>query len=194
MQPVVTVTLPVVVGSYLQQITKSVNFLVVDCSSSYNAIIGGPTLNSWKAVTSTYHLSVKFHTEYGIGQVQGDQLAARECYLVVMALDEQVQTMRIEERRFVAEPTEVLEDIPLEEGNPEKFTRIGTSMKEKTKQDLVQFLRESIDVFAWSHEDMLGIDPSVITHCLNVYLSSKLVRQKKRVFAPERDNAIKEKV
>ena len=34
----------------------------------------------------------------------------------MMALDEQVQTMSIEERRFVAEPTEVLEDIPLEEG------------------------------------------------------------------------------
>ena len=29
---------------------------------------------------------------------------------------------------------------------------------------------------------MPGIDPSVITHRLNVYPSSKLVRQKKRVF------------
>ena len=56
--------------------------------------------------------------------------------------------MSIEERRVVAEPTEVLEDIPLDESNPEKFTRIGTSMEEKTKQDLVQFLRKSIDVFA----------------------------------------------
>ena len=102
--------------------------------------------------------------------------------------------MSIEERRFVAKPTEVLEDIPLEEGNPEKFTRIGTSMKEKTKRDLVQFLRENIDVFAWSHEDILGIDPNVITHHSNVYPSSKPVRQKKRVFAPKRDNAIKEEV
>ena len=55
-QPVGKITLPVVVGSYLQQITKEVNFLVVDCSFSYNAIIGRPTLNSWKTVTSTYHL------------------------------------------------------------------------------------------------------------------------------------------
>ena len=102
--------------------------------------------------------------------------------------------MSIEDRRFVAEPTEVLEDVPLEEGNSEKFTRIGISMEEKTKQDLVQFLRENNDVFAWSHEDMPGIDPSVVTHHLNVYPSSKPVRQKKRVFAPERDNAIKEEV
>ena len=59
-----------------------------------------------------------------------------------------MQTMAIEERRVTAEPTEVLEDIPLEEGNPEKFTRIRTSIKEKMKQDLVQFLGKSIDVFA----------------------------------------------
>ena len=71
-QPVSTITLPVVVGIYPQQITKEVNFLVVDCSSSYNSIIGRPILNSWKTVTSTYHLSVKFPTKYEIGQVQED--------------------------------------------------------------------------------------------------------------------------
>ena len=41
---------------------------------------------------------------------------------------------------------------------------------------------------------MPSIDPSVITHYLNVYPSSKPVQQKKRVFAFERDNAIKEEV
>ena len=132
-QPVGTITLPVVVGSYPQQIAKEVNFLVVNFSSSYNAIIGRPTLNSWKTVTFTYHLSVKFPTDYGVGQVQGDQLTAREGYLAMLAVDEHMQTMSIEERRVTIEPTEVLEDILLEEGNPEKFTRIGTSMKEKTK-------------------------------------------------------------
>ena len=68
-QPVCTITLSVVVEAYPKQITKEVNFLVVDCSSSYNAIIGRPTLNNWKAVTSTYHLSIKFPTEYRVGQV-----------------------------------------------------------------------------------------------------------------------------
>ena len=63
---------------------------MVDCSSFYNAIIGRPTLNSWKIVTSTYHLSVKFPIEYGVGQVQGNQLVARECYLVMLAMYEQV--------------------------------------------------------------------------------------------------------
>nr|XP_023875078.1 uncharacterized protein LOC111987585 [Quercus suber] len=89
-QPVCTITLPVVVGAYPQQITNEVNFLVVDCSSSYNAIIERLTLNSWKVVTSTYHLSVKFPTKYGVGQAQGDQLTARECYLTMLAMDKQI--------------------------------------------------------------------------------------------------------
>ena len=91
---------------------------MVDCSLSYNAIIGRPTLNSWKAVTSTYHLSVKFPTEYGVGQVQEDQLAAKECYLAMLAMDKQVQKMSIEERRDVAKPIEALENISLDEDNP----------------------------------------------------------------------------
>ena len=193
-QTVSTISLPMVVGAYPQLVTRNVNFLVVDCSSSYNAIIGRPTLNSWKAVTSTYHLLVKFPTEYGIGEVQGDQLAARECYLAMLAMDEQTQTMNIEERRIMAKPTETLEDISLDEDDPGKSTRIGADLERKIKKDLIHFLRENIDVFAWSHEDMSGIDPNVITHRLNIYPSSKPVRQKKRVFALERDNAIKEEV
>ena len=102
--------------------------------------------------------------------------------------------MNIEERKVVAEPTEALEDISLVEDNPKKSTRIGADLEEKIKMDLIHFLKENIDVIAWSHDDMPGIDLSVITHSLNIHPSSKHVRLKKRVFAPERDNVIKEEV
>ena len=64
--------------------------------------------------------------------MQGDHLDARECYLAMLAIDEHVQTMIIKERRVATEPTKVLEDVPLDKSNPERFTRIGTSMEEKT--------------------------------------------------------------
>ena len=84
--------------------------------------------------------------------------------------------MNIEEMRVMAEPTEALEDISLDGDNPKKSTRIGANLDGKIKKDLIHFLRENIDVFAWSHEDISGINPSVITHCLNVHPSSKPVR------------------
>ena len=65
--------------------------------------------------------------------MQGDQLTTRECYLAISAIGEHMQTMNIEERRVDAKPTEVLEDVPLDKSNPERFTRIIISMEEKTK-------------------------------------------------------------
>ena len=37
--------------------------------------------------------------------------------------------MNIEEKRVVVEPTEVLEDISLDENNPERYTRVGTDLE-----------------------------------------------------------------
>ena len=54
----------------------------------------------------------------------------------MLAMDEQVQTMNIEEKRIVAEPTEVLENIPLDESDLEKYTRVGAELEENTKKDL----------------------------------------------------------
>ena len=68
--PLGVITLAVTAGDYPQQITKEITFLVVNCSSAYNAILERPTLNSWKAVTSTYHLMIKFPTEYGVGELR----------------------------------------------------------------------------------------------------------------------------
>ena len=81
-------TLTVIVGTYTKQLTNQLDFLVVDCPSSYNVIIERPTLNRWKAATSTYCLKVKFPTDNGVGKVKRDQILARECYQTVLAAKE----------------------------------------------------------------------------------------------------------
>ena len=86
--PLGAITLSVTVGDYPQQITQDVTFLVVDYSSSYNGMLRRPTLNSWKAATSTYHLMIKFPTEYGVGELRGDQVAARECYIAMLEMED----------------------------------------------------------------------------------------------------------
>ena len=82
------VTLTVTVRSYPQQLTRQLDFLAIDCSSSYNVITGRPTLNHWKAVMSTYCLKVKFPIKNGVREVKGDQVLARECYQAVLAIKE----------------------------------------------------------------------------------------------------------
>ena len=104
--PLGMVRLSVTVGDYPQQITKDVTFLVVDYSSAYNAIIGRPTLNSWKATTSTYHLMIKFPTGYRVRELRENQVAARECNVAMMEMDDHFQELNIEEHCMTTEPVE----------------------------------------------------------------------------------------
>ena len=155
----------VTVGTNPWQLTHQLDFLVVDCPSSYNMIIGRPMLNRWKAATSTYCLKVKFPTENGVGKVNGDQVLARECYQVVLATKENHAWM-IEEKE--EDKVESLKTVELVEGEIAKTTRIGMTLSPEMRTRLVQFLMENLDVFTWSHEDMPGISSRVIKHKLNV--------------------------
>jgi len=141
--PLGAVTLLVTIRDYPQQITRDVTFLVVNCSSTYNAIIGRPTLNSWKTITSTYHLMIKFPKEYGLGKLRGDQVAACECYIAMLEMDDHLQTLRIEEQQTGAEIVKRLEEIPLDSSRSNRTTRIGTLASPTVHQELIAFLKEN---------------------------------------------------
>ena len=116
--PLGAITLVVRAGDYPRQITREVTFLVVDCSSAYSAILRRPILNSWKAVTLTYHLMIKFPADYGVGELQENQVAARECYIAMIEMEDQQQTMCIREQRAIAEPVEELKEVNLDDARP----------------------------------------------------------------------------
>ena len=98
---------------------------MVDCPSSYNVIIGRPTLNKWKAATSTYCLKVKFLTDNGVGEVEADQVLVRECYQAVLAAKENHMWMIKEKEE---DKMEALETVELAEGEANKTTKIGTTL------------------------------------------------------------------
>ena len=176
------VTLTVTASSYPCQVTNKHNFLVVDSPSSYNVIIGRPTLNRWKAATSTYYLKVKLPTEQGVGEIRGDQVLARECYQAVLALKEN-HSWVIENK--TPEIVKKLETIELVEGDLTKTTQVWTSLNAKTKEKIVSFLKDNLNVFAWSHKDMPGILANIIQHRLNVDPEKKPFQQRRRNFALE---------
>ena len=54
------------------QAAIAVKFLIVDAPSAYNMLLGSPSLNALKVVSSAYHVVIKFLTENGVGVVRGD--------------------------------------------------------------------------------------------------------------------------
>ncbi|GFY91374.1 hypothetical protein Acr_07g0015700 [Actinidia rufa] len=91
-QPLGWINLPITLGTEPHQTTVWQDFIVVDCPSPYNAILGRPTLGGIKAITSTYHLKMKFPTLTGIGEVKGDQKVARQCFISAMKVGTSVQS------------------------------------------------------------------------------------------------------
>ena len=91
-------------------------------------------------------------------------------------------------------PVERLEEVFLDDSKPNQITRIGTLASSMVHQTLITFFKDNHDVFAWSHEDMLRIDPLVVVHRLNVSPSFPPIYQKKQVFALNQDQAIAEEV
>ena len=67
--PVGSIKLAMTVGTYPRISIVMANFLVVDCPSAFNTVLGQPTLKELRAVTSIHHLLMKFLTPNGVGQV-----------------------------------------------------------------------------------------------------------------------------
>lgn len=52
------ITIPLYLGTRPARETKLVNLLVVKAPSTYNLILGRPTLNFYEDIASTYHMKV----------------------------------------------------------------------------------------------------------------------------------------
>ena len=72
----------------------------------------------------------------------------------------------------------------------EKFTYTNSLLTDEEKEQLRLMLLSNIDVFAWSHSDMVGINPTVASHKLNIISTTKPVRQKVRRFHSDRHQII----
>ena len=130
--------------------------------------------------------------------VRGDQRVDRECYSASMKQKavENIYMDEIDMRDKVLtrpKPLKELEPVSLDD-DLEHLAYIGSKLEEDLKSLLTHFLRQNKDFFAWKQTDVGGIDPTVITHRLKVSPSFKPIKQKRRIFVPERQKAINEEV
>ncbi|KAL0383831.1 UNVERIFIED_CONTAM: hypothetical protein Slati_4547600, partial [Sesamum latifolium] len=159
----------------------------LDVPSAYNVILGRPTLNTFQAVISTYHMKIKFPTPGGVGEVQGDHLQSRKCYADAVRKGQKRKSNKI--HRGVPPNKKGKEAVA--EGAPEEAE---APAKVQPAEELLNIEIRNADIFAWALQDLEGIDPKVITHHLNIDPSIKPVKQKKRHFGPEKDKIIQEEV
>ncbi|XP_015954111.1 uncharacterized protein LOC127747492 [Arachis duranensis] len=76
-----SVWLQTTLGKFPSSKTSDIQYLVVDCFSPYNIILGQPFLNRFGAIVSTIHLCVKFPLQDNtIATIHSDAREARECY------------------------------------------------------------------------------------------------------------------
>ena len=75
--PLGKIVLPVLASP----INLQTEFIVVQASSPYNAIMGRDWLHQMKAIPSTLHQKLRFPTADGVMELNGDQVAAKQCVL-----------------------------------------------------------------------------------------------------------------
>ncbi|RDY10762.1 hypothetical protein CR513_04673, partial [Mucuna pruriens] len=76
-----------------------------------------------------------------------------------------------EKPKFEA-PTKDLESINLREGTEGREVRIGKQLPPDTRTKLIKLLKEYVDVFAWSYQDMPSLDREIVEHKLPLLLGS----------------------
>jgi hypothetical protein len=160
------------------------DFIVVDIPSNYNAILGRPLLHELQAATSIYHYCLKFPTPSGPGIIRGNRDEARACNVdlprplvgvlkgqhwerdgmprpevdVTRSIDSCTDLLDPRLKVRGGEPVEELDAIKVSTDIPPKELKIGHDLQPPVRDQLISFLRGNLDVFAWEHADMKGIN------------------------------------
>jgi hypothetical protein len=89
---------------------------------------------------------------------------------------------------------EQVETINLGTEEAKKEVKIGTTLGADIKERLVKLLQEYVDVFAWSYQDMPGLDTDIVVHKLPLRPDYPPVKQKLRRTRPDMALKIREEV
>ena len=89
---------------------------------------------------------------------------------------------------------EETELVDLSTSSEKKEVKVGTGMTALIREELVALMRDYQDVFAWSYQDMPGLNSDIVQHRLPLNPECSPVKEKLRRMKPEMSLKIKEKV
>ncbi|GAU43325.1 hypothetical protein TSUD_390240 [Trifolium subterraneum] len=182
-----------------------VKFLVVDCPSLYNCIIGRPTLAELFAVSSTIHLKLKYYTKDGqVATINGDIEAARRCFEAASKNLNFVVTpkKKKEETKLLGVNSIITEDVVELDARTSKKER--KQEKKAIKDDFLikenyRLIPDGVQTSSpWRGSnkgpEMPGIDPEVACHQLTIDPRASAVVQRRRKQSLEKAEAARKAV
>jgi hypothetical protein len=176
----------VALGKITNTRTEQVVFDIVDMEYPYNAIIGRGTLNAFEAILHPAYLCMKIPSEQGPIAIHGSQEAARKAEgnwkdsKAIHNIDGAEACEQYKYRSEKAASADQLKPMLLCEDIAEQKVLLGSQLSEEQEKTLIRFLFNNKDVFAWSANDLCGVNRDVIEHSLNVDPSFRPRKQRLR--------------
>ena len=101
-----------------------------------------------------------------------------DCFISETNIENDIEIIKaMEEHEKRTSIIEETEKVDTSDTNTPREVQIGLTLDSEEKTELVVVLKEFNDVFAWSYEDMPGIDPEIAEHNIPLILESKPVKK-----------------
>ena len=84
-----------------------------------------------------------------------------------------------QEEKVIQPHEELVEVINLGTDEEAKEVRVGPALQDEVKTKLIELLKEYKDVFAWSYQDMPGLDTDIVVHHLPLKEECPPVKKKR---------------
>jgi hypothetical protein len=194
------ITMPVTLGFVHNTRTEQVVFDIVDMEYPYNAIISRGTLNAFEAILHPAYLCMKIPSEQGPIATHGSQEPARKAEgnwtdsKAIHNIDGVEACEQYKYRREKAASPDQPKPMLLCEDIAEQKVLLGSQLSEEQEKTLIRFLFNNKDVFAWSANDLCGVNMDVIEHSLNVDPSFRPRKQRLRKMSDDKAEGARNEV
>jgi hypothetical protein len=178
------ITMSVTFGYVHNTRTEQVVFDIVDMEYPYYAIIGQGTLNAFEAIHHLAYVCMKIPSEQGPIAIHGSQEAARRAEgswtdsKAIHNIDGAEACQQYKHKREKAASTDRPKPMLLCEDIADQRVLLGPQLSDEQEKTLIRFLFNNKDVFAWTANDLCGVNRDVIEHSLNMDPSFRSRKQR----------------
>jgi hypothetical protein len=194
------ITMSVTFGYVHNTRTEQVVFDIIDMEYPYNTIIGRGTLNAFEAILHPAYLCMKKPSEQGSIAIHGSQEAARRAEgswtdsKAIHNIDGAEACQKYKHKREKAASADQPKPMLLYEDIADQRVLLGSQLSDEHEKTLIRFLFNNKDVFAWTANDLYGVNRDVIEHSLNVDPSFRPRKQRLRKMSDDKAEGARNEV